>query len=301
MATQTWTSQLLHDSDANFRVWGKKVSDELQAMSGLTKTSDTGQINWTTVTRPGTNNDAGYEVYYLNDSLHSTAPIYFRLDYGTATSATRPRLKLTVGTGSNGSGTITGTALTAANIISSSGGPSASSLTSYLCVTAGFIGFAGWCGGGASGVAQMGFIICRSCDTAGDPDTTGAIVMGHPAAASTTSVGKVQCLRFASTAAAYSLAASLGATCIIPHGESTTAISGDPQAYLSWMHTPYMQPVFGVCSVLLSEVSEVATFTATLVGQSRTYINMGSEIGHTVFVQGTGSTVNTWGLCMLWE
>jgi len=71
MATDSWSSGNLHGSDADFRVWGKELSDKLQALGGspsaLVKTADTGQINWVTVTRPGARKDAGYEVYYLHD------------------------------------------------------------------------------------------------------------------------------------------------------------------------------------------------------------------------------------------
>lgn len=73
--------------------------------AGWTKTSDTGQINNTTVTKPGgSNTSQGYEIY-----RNSSSDIYFKIEYGSGNGgATCPGIWLTPGTGSNGSGTITG-------------------------------------------------------------------------------------------------------------------------------------------------------------------------------------------------
>ena len=96
-------------SDAIFRTTGSALSVAIQAV-GLTQTADTGQINWTSVTTPGAANTvAGYEIYRFSDSLQSTAPVYFRIDYGTSIGNTGwLGLRVTVGTSTNGAGTITG-------------------------------------------------------------------------------------------------------------------------------------------------------------------------------------------------
>lgn len=97
-------------TDAKFRTWGSTCSAAL-ASAGLVQTSDTGQINWTTVTKPvAANTKAGYEIWRFNDSLQATKPIYIRFDYGSSgvASGNAPATWITVGTGSNGSGTITG-------------------------------------------------------------------------------------------------------------------------------------------------------------------------------------------------
>lgn len=110
MATAT-TAAIISNitSDAIFRTTGSALSVAIQAV-GLTQTADTGQINWTSVTTPGViNTVAGYEIYRFSDSLQSTAPVYFRIDYGTSTaSASYLGLRVTVGTSTNGAGTITG-------------------------------------------------------------------------------------------------------------------------------------------------------------------------------------------------
>src|SRR5687768_16139164 len=150
MTTESWSTRVRHDSDATFREWGAEFAVKL-ALVGLVQTADTGQINWVTVARPGTNTDAGYEIWRFNDSLQGSAPVYIRFDYGTHAGATQPRIRATVGTGSNGSGTITGTALTAVQTIVGQAASTADTLrASYACAVEGAFWIA-WKEGGPYG------------------------------------------------------------------------------------------------------------------------------------------------------
>lgn len=110
MTNTTWSVAPSYTTDAGFRSWGLAISTALAAV-GMTNTSDTGQINWTTVTRPvGANSDAGYEIWRFSDTAQSTAPVFIKLYYGSGgATANNPRIRVEVGTGSNGSGTLTGT------------------------------------------------------------------------------------------------------------------------------------------------------------------------------------------------
>jgi hypothetical protein len=107
MATDTRNLPAFLADDATFRTWGSGVAAQIAAM-GLVQTGDTGQINWTTVTRPAINTSAGYEVWRFNDALQSTKPVFIRLDYGIAGVADRPRIIARVGTATDGAGTLTG-------------------------------------------------------------------------------------------------------------------------------------------------------------------------------------------------
>lgn len=101
-------------NDALFRSWGSMINAALSGI-GLVQASDTGQINWTTVTWPGTvSTAAGYEIWRFNDSLQSTAPVFVKVEYGRWTGFTFSvyALWITIGTGTNGAGTITGTSTT---------------------------------------------------------------------------------------------------------------------------------------------------------------------------------------------
>lgn len=96
-------------SDATFRSWGSTWSTNLAAL-GWVKTSDTGQINWTTVTKPTlANTVAGYEIWRMNDSLQATAPVFLKIEYGTGPSATYSSLWFSIGFSTDGAGNLTST------------------------------------------------------------------------------------------------------------------------------------------------------------------------------------------------
>lgn len=107
MPTQTLTVNWDSSSDAAFRAWTTIISTAL-ATAGFVQTADTGQINLTTVTHPTVANTVGgYQIWRFADSVQSSAPIYFKLEYGVGSSASLAQMWITVGTGSNGSGTLT--------------------------------------------------------------------------------------------------------------------------------------------------------------------------------------------------
>lgn len=110
MATSGPTSVLSFlGNDADFQSWVTAVHNALVAC-GMTQTTDTGQINPATVTRPAVNVAAGYEIWRFSDSLQSALPIFFKIEYGIAAGADRPSLWVTAGTSSSGAGAITGQA-----------------------------------------------------------------------------------------------------------------------------------------------------------------------------------------------
>jgi hypothetical protein len=91
---------------ATYAATCKQLSDALAAV-GLTRTTDTGQVNWATVsTLPGSATIRDYEVYRLNDSLQATKPIYMRVDYGY--TSLLMTYQITFGTSTDGAGNIGG-------------------------------------------------------------------------------------------------------------------------------------------------------------------------------------------------
>ena len=291
MTTATWATRLRHDSDAVFREWGSEFATKLAAV-GLVQTADTGQINWVTVVRAGINSNAGYEIWRFNDAQQGTAPIFIRFDYGTNTATNTPRLMMTVGTGSNGSGTITGTALTTSrNVYANSNSATVdTTYTSYMCCVDGFFGFAyktGWIG------ACQAFIL-RTPDNTGVADATGAMVCWQ----SGSSLLTTQALRFAATAAAYTARTTITEAQLgfIPQLMSSSVLgSGDIQVAVGWTITPASIPLVGVCGVLDAEVSLGTTFSSTLVGSTaRTYV--GLVAGMPFSAIGNGPK-----MAMLWE
>lgn len=95
-------------SDTNYRLWGGGINSMLTNL-GFVQTNDTGQVNWTTATATGSAASYWhYEVWRFNDSLQATAPIVFKTLYGKGNNTSTALFGIDVGTGSNGSGVITG-------------------------------------------------------------------------------------------------------------------------------------------------------------------------------------------------
>ena len=286
MTTSTWSSGSLHGSDADFRVWGLELSTKLQAMSGLVKTSDTGQINWASVVRSAINTNAGYEIYYLNDSMHATAPIYIKIWYGTGTVAANPRMQFEVGTGSNGGGTLTGLGVgTIQNMTTAATAGSATAANSYLCVAPGFFGLI-W-----KMTTTLGMLVIqRTCDGTGAIDSKGAWLAFH-----TLTTNTVVTLRYEATAVASGLDAA-GWTGFVPQlYSSSTLQNGDKQIFLHWGMFPDMRPMWATAAYVTSEFTAFSTFSVAMVGTT----------AHTYFAPGFSILANgnnaLYAFAMLWE
>lgn len=298
MTTQSWSTRIRHDTDATFREWGLEFNTKLAA-AGLVQTADTGQINWTTVTLPGTNTDGGYEIWKLNDSLFGTAPVYFRLDYGTGGGTNIPRVKFTVGTGTDGAGVITGTAKTAANTFSVQASQVGDvARQSYLCVAEGFFGIHWKTDADAGNGANGFFIFARTVTGSGVPDATAGLVIWG---SGNSSQLNTQALRFAATAAAYpqkSVPDSMVG--FFAQSPSATTAGSDIQAAVAWTRSPFMVPLIGICGVLSTEVSIGSTFTVTIVGSTpHTYIGLSNSAG--AFGHSTAGSSGLPRFAMLWE
>jgi len=96
-------------TDAEFRAEATFIHNIFSG-GAFVQTSDTGQINLTTVTKPGAaNTSAGYEIWRFDDALQSTKPVFLKIEYGTSSSSAAVfAIWFTIGTGSDGAGTITG-------------------------------------------------------------------------------------------------------------------------------------------------------------------------------------------------
>lgn len=107
MAYQQTNIPFAFTTDAEFRAFCQAVHDAITAL-GLVNTSDTGQINLSTVTAPaGTFTFQGYKIYRFDDTLQATKPVFIKVEFGSASNLqTRPALRFNVGTATNGAGTL---------------------------------------------------------------------------------------------------------------------------------------------------------------------------------------------------
>lgn len=275
MTTSQVSSNIQHTTDAEFRLWGSQIRDQLLA-AGLTKTADTGQIDWTTATRPAVNVSAGYEIWRFNDALHATAPIFFKIEYGTSSAgATVPHLWLTVGSGSNGAGTITG--ITMSRRDASRGlAPSAAVNQSYACYStaAGGFFFAGWNGSAtATPFTAFAFGIWRSCDDSGVPNGDGYSVYYLNSAQFTAIMWSVVNNVLTSPSTTFYTFNPGGANVL------ATAFGADINVFKHFMAVPRMRPILGMLMYNNPEIGKGTTFSLATFGATvHTFMALGDGL-----------------------
>jgi hypothetical protein len=162
----TATSNVVCDNSslANFKSWAQFISNFF-ATAGWTQTADTGQVNWGTIASVPSSAYV-YEIWKAADSQASTTPIYVRMEYGF--SATSPRMQITVGTGSNGSGTITGPTMGVYQITGNYANQGGTTYPCYASGDAGEIRFMMW---QSNTAVETLFGIERSKDSSGAKTT----------------------------------------------------------------------------------------------------------------------------------
>lgn len=135
MAAYSVTLPAFFNTDGDFRQWGSEISARLGS-GGLVKTADTGQIDWTTVPKPVVNNTfAGYEIWRFDDALQATVPIFIRIRYGVAGAVNRPQITISIASGTDGAGNLTGPVTTAQNTGANASKTAGATLPSFMSVS----------------------------------------------------------------------------------------------------------------------------------------------------------------------
>lgn len=268
MTTNAFSTVFDHSGDAGFRAWGSEFSASLAAV-GLVQTADTGQINWVTVTRPAINTAGGYEIWRFADSTY-----YLKFEYGTGGVLTTPQMWITVGTGSNGSGTLTGQLSTRSIFTALT--PPTSTITAYpshMCAVADAFSVS-WKEGGVSGGMVAGYLVIgKTVNGSGGAITTGVGILRHTGSAQVSP--SIQSVRNVATAATYN---DVTTNIVVPGDPNTssTASTGNSQAYQIPINVPDVLPFNWACTVLLTEAPRGNTIAVAMVGvATRTYYSPG--------------------------
>lgn len=287
MTTSSWSSTVSVVDTAAFRTTGLEISNKF-AEIGLVKTSDTGQIDWATVNKAASNNYAGYEIWRFNDSLQSTAPIFFKIEYGTVATNSLG-VRVTISTGTNGAGGLTGLVGTAITCHYSATPNTSNSYPSYFCHTEGFLGVVFKMRSLGTTYPIFSFAISRTCNPDGSPNGVGCIGLFF-----TYQQPAVQCINFSTNYVNYTTSAE---SCSIPQSITSSAIGADQQVFLNWFALPKVQPCFSLATVIKSEFTEATTFQTALIGTTlRTFISVDLGLG-----KGASNSANNYGYAMIWE
>lgn len=274
-----------NSSDANFRSWGSYIAARLAAV-GLVQTADTGQINWTTVlTPPAANTYQGYEIWRFNDSLQATAPVYIKIEYGESTGVDSPSVRIQFGSGSNGTGGLTGN-LSAQYLASNSAVAGActvvgSGATNRFCICMGFTTAGGY---------GMFFGFERSKDAAGNDTTEAVLGVFNNSTASGASTGAKFYPVWSTTLGDIGSTAAITAPALFPPG--TTATSGGQTVVSPLLHFKgiFMNPGLNFIGYLTNSIAINGTPTVYMYGAAHTYYSLpdASAISSTGF-QGPGT------------
>lgn len=336
MSTDNATISFDNSTDAAFRAWGLRIAQAF-ATCGLVQTADTGQINWTTVTRDtgisGTESIRGYEMYRFNDTLQATKPIFVKFEYGHINNYnnyynyfanTLPVIYITVGTATNGAGTLTG-ALTSTRTrflggtpwgINSSNGsnPSTAPSTSSPMLAAGsaaesYLNMAI----GATSLAQPNYnafyssqgscfpaMLCieRTRNADGTANGDGVIMWTCKWPPPINGFGtspepKFQIISF--TGGGYTVAPQDNYIPFAYPGQTfgTASLSGDNYFFPLPVNTPKAQAQsLAFLGTFKNDVPPLATQTVTVLGTARTYVALTGLSGQTA---NTNDHSYTWG------
>lgn len=180
MATRSWSSFYNLAGDTEFRQWAQGVSDTFTAF--LVKTADTGQIaNPIVAVRPAINSAAGYEVFRFDDTHQPDYPLFIKVEYGVGSTQTIPTIWITVGTGSDGAGAITGVRL--ARLLLNRGAPPTAGVSYEHAASGGDGWFALAMALGST--TGLFLLIDRNRDINGDPTADCVFLLASPSSGST--------------------------------------------------------------------------------------------------------------------
>lgn len=253
-------------------------------------------------------------------TLTGAFPIVIRLEYRTGNSATAPQMAVTVGQGTNGAGTITGSNLSTNSAVCIAGGAPVSTATSYtsrFCFnpTLGFLGFAWKAGGAATDTCLGSIFIGRSNDTAGAANSDCFYVLVNTVNTTTgvtANAGAMQSCAY-STNTNYPTSQSQANNCnwngagtgngtsIFPFGITSSTFSGNSYVIPVYYMAPAISITNLLCVALKTEVPVGNSFSTTIVGSTpRTYLSVGLAFGTNTNLGGHTNT-GTGTMCMLWE
>lgn len=179
MAKKAFFTNADHSSAGGFKAWVTDLTTALDEI-GFIRSADTGQFDVAAISSvPALGTSPLYEIRYLNDALHAVAPIYVRLEYGTRGTAT-PYVGVTVGTGTDGAGGITGVfgSFGPQRVTTTVSGTGAPPYQCYACMVEGAVWFSfadlRMGAGTTSHPALFSLVIARTTDATGAPTSDGA-------------------------------------------------------------------------------------------------------------------------------
>jgi hypothetical protein len=275
-----------NSTDANYRLWGSAISAAISAM-GWVASSDTGQINWTTVTSPASGS-FNYEIWKPGDA---GTVFYFKIEYGSSSGSPKgPRLRFSIGTSTDGAGTLTG--LTTGTVECNSTTTTGQGVNSYDCYFSGDtdrLGILFWRNHAAAGIIQM-VIVERTKNTDGTNSSEGVTLVTFNGSGGNTAAMGQQTIVFGVARAIRSYDESSGGGSYFGIVSGATGSSAFNNNIAMTPIFPYYgkfgNPMTCVGFVRSADVAEGCKFTTTLYGSTRTYLATGAMVTNSQVTMG---------------
>lgn len=288
MATR-FSSTLVSDitTDARFRANAQFVEDTLVTTGGWLLSTETGDTAPGSLAHPtAVATKKGFRVYKTNDGL---TQVYMRIDYGStnATSGNGFGMWITLGTGSDGAGTLSGIFFNGGGSTSPTVGASNSNGTtgpvnSYGSADTGRVQLGLFVSATSANIILFSFE--RSKNSSGS-DTSDSILLtgriGNSAANGFWNVNPVA----SAVEVSHCVVVAGGTQPTFEYGLSYVLTRNNPSetfgnpvgvGLLQHFKGATVQPGVGACVVNASDVSAEGSFTQTIYGSSRTYQQLNS-------------------------
>lgn len=254
---------------ANFKAWGSALSAAIASM-GWTQTSDTGQVNWTTIAAVG----QVYEVWQPSaDPLQTGSTQYFLKLFYNANS-NHNSIGIQLGFATNGSGGFVGasTGLIASGGFANPG----TGTTLYECNFSGDVNRIGvmmWRNGSSVGASQI-FGIERTKNTDGTDSTDGVQIYYND---SQQNGGQIALVFSGQQVTSFMQNGPLtGRFVCVYTGASDLAFNNNiPVLPVFPVYGKVGNPSTELCGVPSGDIAEGAIFSTTLYGATRTYLASG--------------------------
>jgi hypothetical protein len=279
MATVTKFLPFDVSSDANFDAIGAGMYDAIVNTMGWVEKLDTGRADWASnPARPSAGNYL-WNIYGPNDALQTGSSVYYvKIEIGL-TSSSQPQFRFSLGTGTNGSGTLTGYIIGPYAIndstIGHSGNLGANGWECRFSGNTGRLGFIMFRNSGAN--TPMSVFVERTLNTDGTPNGNGVTL--------------VACGRFGSSPASVQRTLMFGLGLGVEHNGggnngSLAIIYIQPNPAEAGGKLPispvfpdygkFLNPMTVCASMRTSDCPEGAILQTTLYGATRTYFASGA-------------------------
>lgn len=286
MATR-FSSTLVSDitTDARFRANAQFVEDTLVTTGGWLLSTETGDTAPGSLAHPtAINTKKGFRVYKTNDGL---TQVYMRIDYGSTAAASGNGfgMWITLGTGSDGAGTLSGVFFngggsTQATVGASNTTGTTGAVNSYGSADTGRVHLGMFVSTTAANIVV--FSLERTKDSTGADTSDGILISARITGstsiwASVAVSGCIECSVCALVAGGTQPTSEYGLSFILTRNNPSETF-GNPVGVGLIQHFKgaSVQPGVGLCAVNSSDVSAEGSFTQTIYGATRTYQHINS-------------------------